>query len=200
MANQGVDRGRRRFLVAATSVVGGAGVVAVAAPFLASWKPSARAQAAGAPVEVNVAQIEPGQRISVGWRGRPVWVVRRTPEMLELLPEIRDRLRDPDSEAVTQQPSYAQNEHRSIKPEVLVLIGICTHLGCSPAFRPEIGAAAMGDDWPGGWLCACHGSRFDMAGRVYRNVPAPLNLEVPPYHFVSDDVIIVGEHAVGGTA
>jgi ubiquinol-cytochrome c reductase iron-sulfur subunit len=200
MANQGVDRGRRRFLVAATSVVGGAGVVALAAPFLASWQPSARAQAAGAPVEVNVAQIEPGQRISVGWRGRPVWVVRRTPEMLDLLPEIRDRLRDPDSEAVGQQPPYAQNEHRSIKPEILVLIGICTHLGCSPSFRPEIGVPELGADWPGGWLCACHGSRFDMAGRVYRNVPAALNLEVPPYHFVNDDLIIVGEHADGGTA
>jgi ubiquinol-cytochrome c reductase iron-sulfur subunit len=199
MANQGVARGRRRFLVAATSVVGGAGVVALAAPFLASWKPSARAQAAGAPVEVNVSQIEPGQRISVGWRGRPVWVVRRTPEMLELLPEIRDRLRDPDSE-MGQQPAYARNEHRSIRPEILVLIGICTHLGCSPAFRPEIGAPEIGSDWPGGWLCACHGSRFDMAGRVYRNVPAALNLEVPPYHFASDDLIVVGEHADGGTA
>lgn len=195
MANQGVDRGRRRFLVAATSVVGGAGVVALATPFLASWQPSARAQAAGAPVEVNVAQIEPGQRISVGWRGRPIWVVRRTPEMLEMLPEIRDRLRDPDSEIAVQQPPYAQNEHRSIKPEILVLVGICTHLGCSPSFRPEMSA-----DWPGGWLCACHGSRFDMAGRVYRNVPAALNLEVPPYHFVNDDLIIVGEHADGGTA
>lgn len=200
MANQGVDRGRRRFLVAATSVVGGAGVVALAAPLLMSWKPSARAEAAGAPVEVNVSQIEPGQRISVGWRGRPIWVVRRTPEMLELLPEIRDRLRDPDSEEVTQQPDYARNSHRSIRPEILVLIGICTHLGCSPAFRPEIGVADIGADWPGGWLCACHGSRFDMAGRVYRNVPAALNLEVPPYRFVNDDLIIVGEHADGGIA
>jgi ubiquinol-cytochrome c reductase iron-sulfur subunit len=200
MANEGVDRRRRRFLVAATSVVGGAGVVAVAAPFLASWQPSARAQAAGAPVEVNVSQIEPGQRISVAWRGRPVWVVRRTPEMLELLPQIRDRLRDPDSEIATQQPAYAQNEHRSVRPEILVLIGICTHLGCSPAFRPEIGAPEIGSDWPGGWLCACHGSRFDMAGRVYRNVPAALNLQVPPYFFVSDDLIVVGEDADGGTA
>ncbi|HSM28215.1 MAG TPA: ubiquinol-cytochrome c reductase iron-sulfur subunit, partial [Thioalkalivibrio sp.] len=193
MANEGVDRRRRRFLVAATSVVGGAGVVAVAAPFLASWQPSARAQAAGAPVEVNVSQIEPGQRISVAWRGRPVWVVRRTPEMIELLPQIRDRLRDPDSEITTQQPAYAQNEHRSVRPEILVLIGICTHLGCSPAFRPEIGAPEIGSDWPGRWLCACHGSRFDMAGRVYRNVPAALNLQVPPYFFVSDDLIVVGE-------
>ena len=200
MADQGIDRRRRRFLVAATSVVGGAGVVAVAAPFLASWKPSARAQAAGAPVEVIVAQIEPGQRISVGWRGRPVWVVRRTSEMLELLPEIRDRLRDPDSDVPTQQPAYAQNPHRSIRPEFLVLIGICTHLGCSPAYRPEIGAAEIGGDWPGGWLCACHGSRFDMAGRVYRNVPAALNLEVPPHRFASEELIVIGEHAEGEVA
>lgn len=200
MANEGVDRGRRRFLVAATSVVGGAGVVAVAAPFLASWQPSARAQAAGAPVEVNISQIEPGQRISVGWRGRPVWLVRRTPEMLEALPTIRDRLRDPDSEETGQQPEYARNEYRSIDPEILVLVGICTHLGCSPAYRPEMGAPDAGADWAGGWLCACHGSRFDMAGRVYRNVPAHLNLEVPPYHFASDELIIVGEHPEGGTA
>lgn len=200
MANQGVDRGRRRFLVAATSVVGGAGVAALAVPFVASLQPSARAQAAGAPVEVNVAQIEPGQRISVGWRGRPVWVVRRTPEMLDLLPGIHDRLRDPESEVVSQQPEYAQNTHRSIRPELLVLIGLCTHLGCSPAFRPEIGSAELGADWPGGWLCGCHGSRFDMAGRVYRNMPAALNLEVPPHRYLSDEVILVGEHSDGGTA
>ena len=198
MANQGVDRGRRRFLVAATTMVGGAGVAALAVPFVASLQPSARAQAAGAPVEVNVSQIEPGQRISVSWRGRPVWVVRRTPEMLDLLPGIRDRLRDPDSDALTQQPEYAQNRHRSIKPEILVLIGICTHLGCSPAFRPEVGA--LDDDWAGGWFCGCHGSRFDMAGRVYRNMPAALNLEVPPHHYLSDNVILVGEHTDGGTA
>ncbi len=200
MANEGVSRGRRRFLVAATSVVGGAGGVALAAPFVASLQPSARAQAAGAPVEVNVSQIEPGQRISVGWRGRPVWVVRRTPEMLDLLPGIRDRLRDPDSEQVAQQPEYARNPHRSIDPEIVVLIGLCTHLGCSPTYRPEIGAAEMGADWAGGWLCGCHGSRFDMAGRVYRNMPAALNLEVPPHHYLSDDVILVGEDPDGGTA
>ncbi|TVP88151.1 MAG: ubiquinol-cytochrome c reductase iron-sulfur subunit [Thioalkalivibrio sp.] len=200
MANEGVSRGRRRFLVAATSVVGGAGVVALAAPFVAALQPSARAQAAGAPVEVNVSQIEPGQRISVGWRGRPVWVVRRTPEMLDLLPEIRDRLRDPDSEQVTQQPEYARNPHRSIDPEIVVLIGLCTHLGCSPSYRPEIGTADMGADWGGGWLCGCHGSRFDMAGRVYRNMPAALNLEVPPHHYLSDDVILVGEDPDGETA
>ena len=200
MANQGVDRGRRRFLVAATTVVGGAGVAALAAPFVASLQPSARAQAAGAPVEVNVSQIEPGQRISVGWRGRPIWVVRRTPEMLDLLPGIRERLRDPDSEVITQQPEYARNQYRSINSEILVLIGLCTHLGCSPAFRPEVGAAEMGADWPGGWLCGCHGSRFDMAGRTYRNQPAALNLEVPPHRYLSDDVILVGEHTEGGTA
>lgn len=199
MVNEGVDRGRRRFLVAATSVVGAAGGVAVAVPFLSTWKPSARAQAAGAPVEVNVAAIEPGQQINVGWRGRPVWIVRRTQEMIDRLEENRPRLRDPDSLTVSQQPAYAQNEFRSIRPEFLVLIGICTHLGCSPAFRPQVASADMGSDWLGGWLCACHGSRFDLAGRVYRNVPAALNLEVPPHRFLDDNVILVGVDAEGGT-
>jgi len=198
MANQGVNRGRRRFLVAATSVVGGAGVVAAVTPFLASLQPSARAQAAGAPVEVDISQIEPGQRISVEWRGQPIWVVRRTDEMLEGLSKITDRLRDPESEA-EQQPEYAQNEHRSIDPEILVVIGICTHLGCSPSYRPEIGDPGMGADWQGGWLCGCHGSRFDMAGRVYRNMPAALNLEIPPHHYITDDLLLVGEHEDGGT-
>ncbi|WP_026278776.1 MULTISPECIES: ubiquinol-cytochrome c reductase iron-sulfur subunit [unclassified Thioalkalivibrio] len=199
MANQGVNRGRRRFLVAATSVVGGAGVVAVATPFLASLQPSARAQAAGAPVEFDVSEVEPGQRVSIEWRGQPIWIVRRTDEMLEGLSKVTDRLRDPDSENEAQQPEYAQNEHRSIKPEILVLIGICTHLGCSPTFRPEIGHPDMGSDWQGGWLCGCHGSRFDMAGRVYRNMPAVDNLEVPPHHYITDDLLLVGEDEDGGT-
>ncbi|ADC72709.1 ubiquinol-cytochrome c reductase, iron-sulfur subunit [Thioalkalivibrio sp. K90mix] len=198
MANQGVNRGRRRFLVAATSVVGGAGVVAVATPFLASLQPSARAQAAGAPVEFDVTEVEPGQRVSIEWRGQPIWIVRRTDEMLEGLSQVTDRLRDPDSENEAQQPEYAQNEHRSIKPEILVLIGICTHLGCSPSFRPEIGDPGMGSDWQGGWLCGCHGSRFDMAGRVYRNMPAVDNLEVPPHHYITDNLLLVGEDEDGG--
>lgn len=200
MANAGVNKTRRRFLVASTSVVGAAGVAALAVPFLASWQPSARAQAAGAPVEVNVAQIEPGQQIAVGWRGRPVWIVRRTEEMILQLSQQRERLRDPDSLVESQQPEYARNEHRSINPEFLVLVGICTHLGCSPAFRPEPGSADMGADWAGGWLCACHGSRFDLAGRVFRNVPAALNLEVPPYRFASEHIIVVGEEDEGGIA
>lgn len=200
MANTGVNTARRRFLVAATTVVGGAGAAALAVPFLASWRPSARAEAAGAPVEVNVSQIEAGQQIAVGWRGRPVWIVRRTQEMIDRLPEIRDRLRDPDSDVESQQPAYARNEHRSIAPEFLVLVGICTHLGCSPAYRPEPGTADMGTDWAGGWLCACHGSRFDLAGRVFRNVPAALNLEVPPHRFASEHLIVVGEEDDGGVA
>ncbi|WP_026182186.1 MULTISPECIES: ubiquinol-cytochrome c reductase iron-sulfur subunit [unclassified Thioalkalivibrio] len=198
MANQGVNRGRRRFLVAATTVVGGAGVAAVATPFLASLQPSARAQAAGAPVEFDVTEVEAGQRVSIEWRGQPIWIVRRTDEMLDGLSQVTDRLRDPDSENEAQQPEYAQNEHRSIKPEILVLIGICTHLGCSPSFRPEIGDPGMGSDWQGGWLCGCHGSRFDMAGRVYRNMPAVDNLEVPPHHYITDNLLLVGEDEDGG--
>ncbi|WP_026304770.1 ubiquinol-cytochrome c reductase iron-sulfur subunit [Thioalkalivibrio sp. AKL8] len=197
MANQGVNRGRRRFLVAATSVVGGAGVAAVAAPFLASLQPSARAQAAGAPVEFDVAAVEPGQRVSVEWRGQPIWVVRRTDEMVAGLAEVADRLRDPDSEVESQQPEYAQNEYRSRKPEILVVIGICTHLGCSPSYRPEIGDPEMGSDWQGGWLCGCHGSRFDLAGRVYRNMPAATNLVIPRHMYRTDTLLVIGEDEDG---
>lgn len=198
MANEGVNQGRRRFLVAATTVVGGAGVVAAAVPFVASWKPSARAQAAGAPVEVDVSLVEPGQLIRVEWRGRPVWIVRRTEEMLEALPTLNPRLRDPESELETQQPPYARNIHRSIKPEILVLIGVCTHLGCSPAYRPEVAPDDLGPEWRGGFFCGCHGSRFDLAGRVYRNLPAPTNLVVPPHMYLSDNLLVVGED--GGVA
>ncbi|ACL71841.1 ubiquinol-cytochrome c reductase iron-sulfur subunit [Thioalkalivibrio sulfidiphilus] len=193
MANEGVNQGRRRFLVAATTVVGGAGVVAAVVPFVASWKPSARAQAAGAPVEVDVSQVEPGQLIRVEWRGRPVWIVRRTEEMLDALPTLNPRLRDPESELETQQPSYARNIHRSIKPEILVLIGVCTHLGCSPAYRPEVAPDDLGPEWRGGFFCGCHGSRFDLAGRVYRNLPAPTNLVVPPHMYLSENLLVVGE-------
>ena len=197
MANQGVNRGRRRFLVAATSVVGGAGVAAVATPFLASLQPSARAQAAGAPVEFDVSAVEPGQRVSVEWRGQPIWVVRRTDEMIAGLSEVTDRLRDPESEVESQQPAYAQNEYRSRDPEVLVVIGICTHLGCSPTYRPEIGDPEMGADWQGGWLCGCHGSRFDLAGRVYRNMPAATNLVVPRHMYRTDTLLVIGEDEDG---
>lgn len=193
MSNGDVNQSRRRFLVGATSVVGGVGVVGAAVPFVASWRPSAKAEAAGAPRSVNVSKLEEGQQVTVEWRGQPVWVVRRSEEMVENLESLRDRLADPDSEEL-QQPDYIEGAHRSIDPEFFVVVGICTHLGCSPAFRPEVGPADLGDDWLGGFFCACHGSRFDLAGRVYRNVPAPSNLEVPPYRFADDgDTITVGE-------
>lgn len=190
-----VDLGKRRFLTAAATVVGGVGAVYAAIPFISSMQPSARAQAAGAPVEVDISKLEPGQRITVEWRGKPVWIVRRTEEVMKRLSSINDQLRDPLSEVETQQPPYAQNEYRARaeKPEILVVIGICTHLGCSPTYRPDVGAADLGADWPGGFFCPCHGSRFDMAGRVFQGVPAPTNLEVPPYSFLSDTRLLVGE-------
>ncbi len=194
MADNGVNKGRRRFLVGATTVVGGVGAVGVAVPFVASWQPSARARAAGAPVQADVSKLEAGQRMTVEWRGRPVWIIRRTAEMIERTTGIEaSRLADPESE-VPQQPAYVSGPLRSVRDEIGVLIGICTHLGCSPLFRPEPDAEGVGtEDWPGGFFCPCHGSRFDLAGRVFRNVPAPTNLEVPPYRFESDDIIVVGE-------
>jgi ubiquinol-cytochrome c reductase iron-sulfur subunit len=194
MADNGVNKGRRRFLVGATSVVGAVGAVGVAVPFVASWQPSAKARAAGAPVQADISKLEPGQRMTVEWRGRPIWIINRTPEMMERTEALgADSLADPESE-VPQQPAYIQGGLRSIKPEIGVLIGICTHLGCSPLYRPEPDAEGVGvDNWPGGFFCPCHGSRFDLAGRVFSNVPAPTNLEVPPYRFESDDIIVVGE-------
>lgn len=193
MVDQVVDKRRRRLLTTAASVVGGAGVVAAAWPFVSSMQPSARAQAAGAPVEADLGQIEPGQKLIVEWRGKPVWIVRRTPEMLEALKKDIDKLRDPDSEIVTQTPLFAKNDYRSIKPEYLVLVGICTHLGCSPTYRPDVGSADLGPDWHGGFFCPCHGSRFDLAGRVFKAVPAPTNLEVPPYRYLSERRVLIGE-------
>lgn len=192
MANQDIDRRRRRFLTAATTVVGGVGCAFAAVPFVASFQPSARTKAIGAPVEIDVSKLEPGQRIIAKWRGKPVWVVRRSAAMLADLPKNDEHLRDPDSEVVEQQPPYARNAYRSIKAEYLVVIGICTHLGCSPTFVPKEDAGALGPDWLGGFFCPCHGSRFDLAGRVYKGVPAPTNLEVPPYKYLSDSVIVVG--------
>ena len=194
MADNGVNKGRRRFLVGATSVVGAVGAVGVAGPFVASWQPSAKARAAGAPVQADISKLEPGQRMTVEWRGRPIWIINRTPEMIERTEALgADSLADPESE-VPQQPAYIQGGLRSIKPEIGVLIGICTHLGCSPLYRPEPDAEGVGvDNWPGGFFCPCHGSRFDLAGRVFSNVPAPTNLEVPPYRFESDDIIVIGE-------
>lgn len=192
MSSDGVDTSRRRFLTAAATVVGGVGAVYALVPFVKSMLPSARAKAAGAPVEADISKLEPGQKINVSWRGKPVWIVERTPEMLETLPEVESVLRDPES-LEPQQPSYCQNEVRSIKPEVLVMIGICTHLGCSPIYRPEVAAEDLGADWKGGFFCPCHGSKFDLAGRVYSGVPAPLNLPVPPHRYISDTLILIGE-------
>ncbi|BBM02306.1 ubiquinol-cytochrome c reductase iron-sulfur subunit [Microbulbifer sp. GL-2] len=192
MSDDGVNVGRRRFLTAATSVVGGAGAVGVAVPFVASWNPSAKAKAAGAPVKYNVSKLEPGQMVTVEWRGKPVYVVRRTDEILQDLEKVEPLLRDPNSEE-SIQPAYVDPENRSIKPKLLVLVGLCTHLGCAPMYRPEVGAADLGGaEWMGGFFCPCHGSKYDMAGRVYTGVPAPTNLEVPPYSYESDEVIVIG--------
>ncbi len=191
MAEQGVNNGRRRFLTTTTAVVGGAGAIFAAVPFVKSWQPSARAKLAGAPVEVDISKLEAGQRLIEQWRGQPVWIVRRTPETLAQLKTIEGRLQDPQSEQ-PQQPAYAQNEYRSIKPDVLVLVGICTHLGCSPMFKPELVAQPFDPEWKGGFFCPCHGSRFDLAGRVFAGVPAPTNLKVPPYKFVDDNHIVIG--------
>ncbi|WP_348674820.1 ubiquinol-cytochrome c reductase iron-sulfur subunit [uncultured Abyssibacter sp.] len=192
MKDEGVDAGKRRFLTLATSVVGGAGAAAAAVPFLASFKPSARAKALGAPVKADVSKIEEGARITYTWRGSPVWVVKRNERMLGTLPKLTGELRDPQSEQ-PQQPEYVDAETRSIKPELLVMIGRCTHLGCSPLYRPDADAADVPGEWMGGFFCPCHGSKFDLAGRVYKGVPAPLNMEVPPHRYESDAVIIIGE-------
>jgi len=184
-----VDRNRRHFLTVATAVTGGAGLIAAAIPFVASMRPSARAQALGAPVEVPIGMLEPGEMIRVLWRGKLVYVVRRTEEMLSRLPLVTGYLRDPNSEVAEQQPDFAVNEYRSLKPEYLVLEGSCTHLGCAPLPEFDVGPA---DDWQGGFFCPCHGSRFDLAGRVYKGVPAPANLRVPPYRFLREDLIMIG--------
>ena len=191
MSQQEVDRERRKFLVAATAAVGTAGAAAVAWPFIASMLPSARAKAAGAPIEVDISKIEPGASLTVEWRGKPVWVVHRTKEMLDLLGKHDNQLADPTSYA-PQQPAYCKNKNRSIREEYLVAVAICTHLGCSPTYRKEIGAADLGADWPGGFFCPCHGSRFDLAARVYKGVPAPTNLVIPPHKYVSEGLLLVG--------
>ncbi|GLQ33236.1 ubiquinol-cytochrome c reductase iron-sulfur subunit [Litoribrevibacter albus] len=191
MNQDGVNKGRRRLLIGATSAVGAVGAVGVATPFVASWNPSAKAKAAGAPVKADISKLEPGQQMIVEWRGKPVWIVRRTEETLKNIEKLNDSVRDPNSEE-PQQPAYVTGINRSIKPEILVLVGICTHLGCSPKYRPEISPADLGEDWLGGFFCPCHGSRFDLSGRVLKGVPAPINLEVPPHSYLSDNVIIVG--------
>jgi ubiquinol-cytochrome c reductase iron-sulfur subunit len=192
MSNDGVDLNRRHILTVATSLAGAVGVGALAYPFLASMKPSERARAEGAPVEIPIDKLEPGELVKVTWRGKPVGVIRRTPEMIARLKEVEGMLLDPESKE-PQQPVYAANEFRSRKPEFMVLKLTCTHLGCSPTFRPEVAPEDLGADWKGGFFCPCHGSRFDLSGRVYKNAPAPLNLEVPPYRFVGDGLVVVGE-------
>ncbi len=202
MAEQGVNNGRRRFLTVTTAVVGAGGVAFAAVPFVKSWLPSAKALNAGAPVTVDISKLEDGQMLKLGanvpqWRGQPIWIVKRTPQILEALPAQNDQLRDPESNVTEQQPEYAKNGFRSIKPEILVLVGICTHLGCSPLFEPEIRPQPFDANWKGGFFCPCHGSRFDMAGRVYQGVPAPMNLKVPPYKFLDDRHIVIGVNPEG---
>ena len=186
-----VDCGRRRLIVATAAVGGAAGVVAVV-PFVASMMPSERAKAAGAPVEVDISKLSPGQMMVVEWRGKPVWVINRTKEMIDSLQKTDSKVSDPNSDK-PMQPDYCKNETRSIKPEIMVAVGICTHLGCSPTEKFKTGAESGVDaDWPGGFLCPCHGSTFDLAGRVYKNKPAPDNLEVPAYKYLSDTMIVIG--------
>lgn len=198
MSEDGTDSGRRRFLLGATSVVGATGVAAAAVPFVGSWNPSAKARAAGAPVRVDVSRLEPGAILGPipAWRGRPIFVVRRTPAALEALPTLDGDLQDPDSEQ-PEQPDYATNPHRSRDPEVLVLIGLCPHLFCSPTPRLAIRPEPFEANWKGGFYCPCHGSKFDLAGRVYSGSPASRNMEVPPHYFETDSVIVIGEDEVG---
>jgi ubiquinol-cytochrome c reductase iron-sulfur subunit len=183
--------GRRRFLIAATSVAGTIATAAVATPFVMSMMPSERAKAAGAPVEVDISKLEPGMLLLEEWRGKVVWILDRTPEKLATLKQLDDQVVDPKSEK-PQQPPYAQNETRSIKPGILVVEGVCTHLGCSPVFRKDVAPADLGPDWLGGFFCPCHGSKFDLAGRVYKHLPAPTNLVVPPHKYLSDSLLLIG--------
>lgn len=196
MANQQVNQGKRRFLIAATTAVSGAAAVAVAVPFVISMMPSERAKAAGAPVEQDISKIEPGSMITVEWRGKPVWIVSLTPEMASLLAKHNDKLSDPMLDVVTQQPDYCKNTTRSIRPNLVVMVGICTHLGCSPSPKLQTGSD-MGADWPGGFYCPCHGSKFDLTGRVFKGSPAPINLEVPRYKYLSDTLLLIGQDDKG---
>ena len=184
-----IDKNRRKFLLAATTALGGVGVAFAAAPFVVSWMPSVRTLALEGPVEVDISKLEEGAQLTVEWRGQPVWIIRRTKPELDKLASLNPILRDPFSEEA-QQPSYAKNAYRSIKAEYLVLVGLCTHLGCVPTYRPDLGS--IDAQWPGGFFCPCHGSKFDLAGRVFKGVPAPLNLVVPPYAYTQDKVILIG--------
>ena len=192
MNNEGVDTSKRQFLTSALTVVGAVGTGYLAVPFLSQMMPSSKAMAAGAPVDVDISKIESGQLIRVAWRGKPVWILNRPPEMLKTLENVVGELEDVSSSKSTQ-PESSKNSVRSMKPEIFVAIGLCTHLGCSPTFRPELAPPDLGNDWEGGFFCPCHGSKFDLAGRVYSGMPAPTNLEIPPYRYVTDTQIIIGE-------
>lgn len=191
-----VDTSRRKFLTTATVATGALGAAIALVPFVASWKPSERARALGAPTELDLSKLEPGQMAIVTWRKQQIYVVHRTPQMVQDLAKHDDRLKDPKSEA-SEQPEYAKNESRALKPDYLVLIGICTHLGCLPKQRFELGTPELGADWPGGFFCPCHGSRFDLAGRVFDGSPASVNLRIPPYSFPNDATLVIGQDASG---
>ncbi len=194
MSDHAVDQSKRTWMIA-TGCAGAAGGAAVAVPFVSTFAPSERAKAAGAPVEVDISTLKPGEKLTVEWRGKPVWIVRRTQEQLQALAQTTAQVADPDSKRTAYPtPEYARNVHRSIKPEVFVAVGICSHLGCSPSDKFQPGAQpSLPDDWAGGFLCPCHGSTFDMAGRVFKNKPAPDNLEVPPHMYLSDSKLLIGE-------
>ncbi len=192
MNNDDVDESKRQFLTSALTVVGAVGTGYLAVPFLAQMQPSVKTMAAGAPVDVDLSKMEPGQLLIVAWRGKPVWIVNRTPEMIASLKAVENQLSDPGSKD-SIQPESAKNEVRAIKPEIFVGLGLCTHLGCSPTYRPEIAPNDLGADWKGGFFCPCHGSRFDLAGRVYSGVPAPTNLEIPPHKYLSETQLLIGE-------
>lgn len=194
MSADGVNEGRRRFLIGATSAVGAVGTVGAAVPFVRSWYPSAKAKTAGAPVIADISKLEVGQRMTIEWRGKPVWILRRSKQAMSSLSEIEGNLRDPNSEE-SNQPEYVTGIARSRqgKDELIILVGLCTHLGCSPLYRPEVAPADLGKDWKGGFYCPCHGSKFDFSGRVFKSVPAPTNLDVPPYYYMSETLIKIGE-------
>ncbi|HSW68780.1 MAG TPA: ubiquinol-cytochrome c reductase iron-sulfur subunit [Gammaproteobacteria bacterium] len=189
-----IDAARRCFLRRATTVVGGMGAAAASIPFISYWLPSTDTEALAAPITVDISKLEPKQQLTIPWRGQPVWIIRRTEDMLQTLPKLTDKLRDPDS-LEDQQPAYAKNIYRSIKPEYYIAIGVCTHLGCIPNYRPDVGG--ISPDWLGGFYCPCHGSSYDLAGRVYKGVPAPLNLKIPRYRYLNDQEIIIGEDKDG---
>lgn len=188
--NENINLGRRKYLTAGSALLGGVGIGFAAVPFVYSWLPSAKAKALGAPIDIDVDKVEEGQRVTLEWRGKPIFVIRRSKSNLDTLPGMTDKLRDPDS-SVIQQPHYAKNSYRSIKPEIFIVIGICTHLGCVPLYKPKKGE--VDSNWVGGFFCPCHGSRFDFAGRVFKGVPAPTNLVVPPHKYLSNNILRIGE-------